>query len=562
MWTKGAGMAVAMAALTLTGVARAAETAASSKIDQVTVYPDGATVVRVIEVDLPAGVSSVLTRDLPVTADRSTVRVEGEAKGPVEIGSVEVTAPQPGDEPRREEAEIRNLEDEIAELDDGVLAAAMRLKYLEAVAGGAPGKQTTAPSDADLKRTAAAIAEETAAAAKAKREAGLAKREPERRLAALRAAAAARPPARLEVRINVAARQAGHATLRLSYSVSGASWRPAYDASLTTGVKPQLRLSRRAEVSQATGEDWTDVALSVSTLRMSRGTAPAVLPPLLARYRQVRPVAAAPAMAPGISAMRAAMTQGPAEDVAQSLLGSGTSTMSNVAAQAALPVAMQELQATAENVGLDVSYRVAGRSAVPSDRTMRSFVLASADLSPDVALESVPEIDEQAFVEASWRHDEDAPLLAGQATLRRDGIFVGRGRMAAARKGEPVRLGFGVDENVRVKRDLVRRGGATPGGGITGFMASSRTEEKNWTYTIHNGRDQAVKVRVLDRVPVSEADEIKVEELQVPQAPVENDVDGRRGVRAWTFEVRPRSDLQASFGWRVSWPKDRDAAVE
>jgi len=46
--------------------------------------------------------------------------------------------------------------------------------------------------------------------------------------------------------------------------VRGARWSPIYDARLDTGGrKPSIDLVRRAEIVQATGEDWNDVQLAV-----------------------------------------------------------------------------------------------------------------------------------------------------------------------------------------------------------------------------------------------------------------------------------------------------------
>ena len=47
--------------------------------------------------------------------------------------------------------------------------------------------------------------------------------------------------------------------------VRNARWTPLYDARLDTGAKdrkPALELVRRAEITQNTGEDWSNVALS------------------------------------------------------------------------------------------------------------------------------------------------------------------------------------------------------------------------------------------------------------------------------------------------------------
>ncbi len=69
---------VALAALAAMP-AQAANLEASSSVDTVTVYPDGASVTRVIAVDLSAGDNTVVVDDFPLGLDRSSLRVEGEA---------------------------------------------------------------------------------------------------------------------------------------------------------------------------------------------------------------------------------------------------------------------------------------------------------------------------------------------------------------------------------------------------------------------------------------------------------------------------------------------------
>src|SRR5262249_53344931 len=77
--------------------------------------------------------------------------------------------------------------------------------------------------------------------------------------------------------------------LRVTYNVRNARWAPLYDARLDTGArdhKPQLELVRRAEITQSTGEDWSNVSLGVSTVRVSRGGRAPELNSLVIRYPQ------------------------------------------------------------------------------------------------------------------------------------------------------------------------------------------------------------------------------------------------------------------------------------
>jgi hypothetical protein len=67
---------------------QAADLNAISAVDAVTVYPDGASVTRVIQLDLPAGDTTMVARDFPLTLDASSLRVEGEAGAKLTIGAI------------------------------------------------------------------------------------------------------------------------------------------------------------------------------------------------------------------------------------------------------------------------------------------------------------------------------------------------------------------------------------------------------------------------------------------------------------------------------------------
>src|SRR6516165_10142076 len=72
----------------------AADLEAASTVDAVTVYPDGATVTRLIKLDLPAGDTTLVARDFPLGLDVSSLRVEGQAGENLVIGAVDARPPR------------------------------------------------------------------------------------------------------------------------------------------------------------------------------------------------------------------------------------------------------------------------------------------------------------------------------------------------------------------------------------------------------------------------------------------------------------------------------------
>ena len=103
-----------------------------------------------------------------------------------------------------------------------------------------------------------------------------ARRELARKLAAARddlaKLQAKRSGTSARVAVELSAERGGTLELAVSYLVPGAGWRPVWDARLTpeTGA---VELALLGEVSQRTGEDWTEAHLALSTAEPGRGSA-------------------------------------------------------------------------------------------------------------------------------------------------------------------------------------------------------------------------------------------------------------------------------------------------
>ena len=436
---------------------------------------------------------------------------------------------------------IEALRDERTALDGAIASATARRKFAERFAEMSPaglGEKGEARPLAEWRAAFATVAEEIATADNAVRDARIKQRDIDREIARLEAGRNATPPKKLEVRIDLNADAPAPAVLRVTYAVRGARWTPLYDARLETGSKdrkPSLELVRRAEIVQTTGEDWPDVALSVSTVRVAQGGSAPELRPWIVRYPVTRfdRLGSAPGSArvPGAAAPEQFAAQ-PADD--------------------ARAKKAEEQQATVEASGFQVMFRIPGRIAVPAGQGSKSFRIASSSIAPELMVHAVPALAETAFLQATFKHAEDAPLLPGRVSIYRDGIFVGRSPMTLASRDETVRLGFGADEKVKIARTVVRKNEGT-----AGLIGSSKTDEREFKTTIRNAHDFPIKVAIEDQLPVSENDEIQVEMLPVSTPPTTRDLRDRRGVMEWTFEAKPGEARDVKFGWRLRWPKDK-----
>ena len=542
--------------------ALAGEIDVRSAIDNVTVYPDGATVTRTISVDLPAGDTTLIARDFPPGLDASSLRVEGETAAPVVIGAIDARAPRAERPPAAPELEkrLQALKDERTSLEDQISAEAARKKFAERFAAETPfglGEKGEARPIADWRLAFGAVAEEIRSANDTIRTLRLKQRDLDQEIKQVEAALQANPARKMEVRIDLAANAGAHATFRVSYTVRGARWAPLYDARLDTGTrerKPALELVRRAEIVQQTGEDWNDVALSVSTVRTAKGGSGPELSPLIVRYYV--PPAPQPAKTSRLmqDRMGSMLSKAPLLGFALSD-GDQSEEGASVAARPAAPA--QEQEAALETGGYQALFRIPGRVTVAGNEGAKSFRISTGKIAPDLVVRATPALDETAYLEASLKHAGEAPLLPGRVSLYRDGIFVGRGQMPLTPKDETLRLGFGPDEKVKVARAVTRKLE-----GSAGIISSARTDEREFKITLRSGHDRPIKAVIEDQVPTSETAEIQVEMLPVTTPPTERDVRDRRGVLAWSFEAAPGEAKEIRLGWRLRWPGDKVVAYE
>ena len=272
-------------------------TAVESRIEQVTVYARGARIRRVARV--PAPLPSQLRLDgLPLALIDDSVRVE--VDGPAVATAVRTRIDVPDGEARAEEpAELRAARRRVALAD----AELERLAAALAQLGDAPlivddtSEQPPAAWAAIVAARRALVAarrdRELALRehhAAARREADDARRELElaldrdRRLGSARVARL--HEARKRIELELAPTGAGELALRVEYQVAAARWAPSYVARLGAS---ETTLELRAVVAHDSGEDWTGVALRLSTAEPERWTELPELAPQKIGRRQAEP---------------------------------------------------------------------------------------------------------------------------------------------------------------------------------------------------------------------------------------------------------------------------------
>ena len=543
--------------------ADAAELDAASRIEAVTVYPDAAIVTRVAQVDLAAGDTVVVFRDLPLGLDPASLRVQGSGASAMTIGAVDI-APTPATAKPADDA----LGSRLAQLREERGAVQSQIDALEAKRAmilrfAQSGPEKLSPDARPLDVGAWGAAWDAV-------EAGLAKVGSDLRPATEKARALDEQIQALEAerrrpnsgvvrqtaRVTISAAQAAQAAITLSYRIGGVGWTPTYDAALdTSGDSKTLALTRRATIAQSTGEDWSDVALTVSTARVARAVDVADLGVAHIDFWQPPDIVGPVHLAQGWGAARLA---GVAHNVAEPQATAAADSSAAPAPEPSAPRTVVAVEAPADMRANEYSaeFNAAGRITLASDGARKSFVLDRLTTKPTLTLKTAPGVDPTAYIQAHFVDSEEAPLLPGSVALTRDGGFIGLSRIAFVAPGDAVDLGFGADDKIKIQRAPVNRKENDPT-----WYNQSKIETREFKTSVRNLHNFAVKVQVLDQIPVSDNTAITVDLSPVTTPPTDKQIGDKRGVMGWTLDLAPGASKDVRFAYRLKWPADREVSL-
>jgi uncharacterized protein (TIGR02231 family) len=544
------GFLFALAALAqFCGAASAQNIETKSVVASVVVHPDAATVTREASVDLPVGGSTVVFTGVPYPLIVESLRASGEAQGMLTIGGVEARA-APANVKAPEDAVAARLKELRAaraavEVTVEALKAklAMIVNYSRAEPAG-EGDQKYRIAVADWSAAFDAIGAAHAKTGEELRVATARAREIDVEIANLMGAGGGGQKTGLtrDVALFVQAASSGRAKLVLTYQTGAASWRTAYDARLDTAAKdgkPSLEFLRRAVITQQTGEDWTNVALAVSTVGARRAASAPNVTPQLVSFVAPPVMARAKAVAPAPGAV------GPADEARN--------------APAAPAAAMQRAQEAVADLAASTYaavFNIAGLVSVPGDGSAKSLVLSSRVIEPKLTIRTTPALDPSAYLEARLTNEDEAPLTPGVATVQRDGLYVGQTRLPLVAPGDDADFGFGADDRVNVARVPVKRRENEPG-----WFGQTKTDAREYKTSVKNLHDFPVHVTVIDQIPFSENSAITVETLPQTTPPTQKQVDDKRGVMSWSFELGAGEAKDIHLAYRLKWPADREIEV-
>ncbi len=535
-------LAIAICALA-SNLSLADEIVVSSAIQNIALFRDGALVTRQGTVRVPAGKSTLRFNTLPTRVDPSALQANFANQPDGLIRNAKIYSPRDQDESEtvkalQDKLDVANKEKELkqrirssasADID---FAQNMRISFAKEYGKINEGQSLTLGQAKDLADFVAttqknahaeidsvedeikAIDERIEDIRKDLREAI----ETDQLLASV-----------AEVEIEMA--EAGDIEIVLSYLVNSANWIPQYELRARPDEKV-LDFGYFAAIWQNTGEDWSNVELTLHTNQANRQGNVPELRPLALRNQEVY-------YKRGLSS-RAAPPQAEAE--------LAFSNLSADVAASATRLGDQQTTISASSVSFQAT--IPGRIDVPSSRNSSAFKILESSLEAEFWSEAVPRIQLDAYLRVKIRNTLDLPILPGQALAFVDGKLSSKVTLPKILPEEETELSLGTDANIIVKR---REGSQKDTN--SGFIDKTTTLQREYTNEVTNFHSVAHKVIIVDQFPIAQNSKIEIRR----KGPAEDEVtieDENDGIFQWEATLAPKEERAFTTTFEIIYPRD------
>ncbi len=524
---------------------------ASSRITEVTVYPGSARLKREAVIDLSTGSRSIVLEDILGKVDENSVSVTGRGEAQVKIYGAYLKK-----EYLKEASDerVKGLENNIEALEDKISVENNNLKILEEEEGFLnsiklfSGEQipkdlvTTMPSGTKLKEILDFLILNSKDLQEKKEGIRLKAREwskeKEKLVSELKNLRGASQKLKHSIVVDLDAVKPGKFSLAVSYLVTGANWRPLYDARVKF-EQEEVELTSFGVITQTTGEDWANVKLTLSTAKPTLGGRMPYVEPWFLRPVEVRREK---------QRMRAAM-----EMMAESPLHQQDALYLEKAEESKEEEAQLAFTEVAYE-GLSIVYQILKPASIKSDGSETKFPVTTQTLKANLEYSAYPRSSPYVYLGSRVKNAPNLQLLAGQVNVFLDENFVGKSSIDTIGPGEEFDLYLGVDEGVKVKREqLSKKADDVLIGNI-----SSPSLKTTFAYriTVENYKPKKMKVIIFESLPISENDRIKVKIFDEKPGPQEKDWKARKGVWRWEFELESQAKQEIFYSYLIEHPRE------
>ena len=339
-----------------------------------------------------------------------------------------------------------------------------------------------------------------------------------------------------ELVLSVYSETGGALNLKCSYLVASAGWTPMYDIKVENTNKP-VNLDYKGKIYQNTGFDWRDAKITLSTGNPTRDNNRPIMNPKFVDFTYYAPLNSYdPAPKKPMQMMEKsnmAMDLGRDGDGVNEPYREGIDAF--------------DYGVNVKENDINVEFEIDITQTIPSDGKEHIVGIKTFEVPATYKYHVVPKLDPAAFLLAKITDYGKYNLLAGNANIFFEDMYVGQVAINPNTSGDTLLLSLGKDDKVVVKRTkLVDKTSSK-------IIGQNKKETYAWETIIRNNKMTNIEIEILDQVPISKQKEIEVELLEYDGAQYTEDY----GKLLWNITLKPNESKKIKLVYSIKFPQDK-----
>lgn len=314
--------------------------------------------------------------------------------------------------------------------------------------------------------------------------------------------------------------------LDIKYSVRDASWRPYYDV-LIPDINSKTKLLYKALIKQNSGLDWKNVELHlISGFPNVHKEIPSLYDWNL-YYQQPVPIVKDEEVAMGYGIKK-------------------TASANTVSAKELEEVTV--VRASAFQNQLNVGYDLKDSYTVLSNNQDNSINLDVNEIPATYTYYTIPKMDKTVFLVAELDNLDKYNLINAEANIIFQDTNVGKTSLNTENTDNKLLLTLGDDRRISIKRDLIKDKTMEKN-----ISSPNKEQQYAYQFTIRNNKNEKIKLRIKDQVPVSTDKQIIISMINKGGATY----DEKTGDLTWDITVDANETKKIDFSFKINSLKNK-----
>jgi len=331
-----------------------------------------------------------------------------------------------------------------------------------------------------------------------------------------------------EIRIHVQADAPTTTSFNIKYLVGGAAWTPSYDIRVEE-VSNFVYIDYYGRLMNQTGEDWEKVGITLSTSDPTVSQSLPSLPPWTLSYNNQT------------------SNEGRLDNFGPKQVTRDQAVSQNFGLTVLDNVQFEEIDLP----DVAIVFEIKEKYSVYSDSRPYTVEITKYKVDATFQYFAIPKVEHDAFLLAQIVGWEKLNLIEGPTNIYFRGTFIGNSYIKPGYANDTLDISMGRDNKVLINRIKVEDKDSKK------MLGTEKKEKFTYRISVRNTNSSAIELDMLDQIPVSQNEEIKVGDLSYNGA----ELDELSGQLKYRIKLEPGQAKEFTISFSVTYPKNKPIRV-